>query len=71
MTGAEHRRGACHRPCPRATAAQVRLAWTLQRGEHALVIPGTGNLDHLDANVAAAALRLTGAELARLQSLQF
>jgi pyridoxine 4-dehydrogenase len=43
----------------------------LQRGEHALVIPGTGSPDHLDANVAAAALRLTREELARLQSLQF
>jgi len=53
-----------------ATAAQVRLAWTLQRGEHVLVIPGTGNPDHLDANVAAAALRLTDEELARLQSVQ-
>jgi hypothetical protein len=33
--------------------------------------PGTGRPDHLDANVAAAALRLTREELARLQSLQF
>jgi pyridoxine 4-dehydrogenase len=52
----------------RATAAQVRLAWTLQRGSHVLAIPGTGNPDHLVANVAASALRLSENELARLES---
>lgn len=52
-----------------ASAAQVRLAWTLQRGPHVLVIPGTGDPAHLEANVAAAALRLTCEELARLDSL--
>jgi diketogulonate reductase-like aldo/keto reductase len=50
-------------------AAQVRLAWTLQRGPHVLAIPGTGNPDHLTANVAAAALRLTPDEMTRLESL--
>jgi aryl-alcohol dehydrogenase-like predicted oxidoreductase len=53
-----------------ATAAQVRLAWTLGRGPHMLVIPGTGDPAHLAANVAAAALRLTAAEAARLTSLR-
>jgi pyridoxine 4-dehydrogenase len=43
----------------------------LQRGEHVLVIPGTASPDHLDANVAAAALRLTQEEADRLQSLRF
>jgi aryl-alcohol dehydrogenase-like predicted oxidoreductase len=52
-----------------ATAAQVRLAWTLQRGPHMLAIPGTGDPAHLEANVAAAALRLTAGEQARLTSL--
>ncbi|OLB65590.1 MAG: aldo/keto reductase [Actinobacteria bacterium 13_2_20CM_2_72_6] len=51
-----------------ATAAQVRLAWTLQRGPHVLAIPGTGNPDHLVENVAAGALRLSPEELARLES---
>ena len=46
--------------------AQVRLAWTLQQGPHVLVIPGTGNPAHLAENVAAAALRLSGDELARI-----
>jgi pyridoxine 4-dehydrogenase len=49
------------------SAAQVRLAWTLQRGPNVLAIPGTGNPDHLAANVAAAALRLTAEDLARLE----
>ncbi|MFF9050135.1 oxidoreductase [Streptomyces erythrochromogenes] len=52
-----------------ASAAQVRLAWTLQRGPHVLAIPGTGDPEHLAANVAAGALRLTTAELAVLDSL--
>ncbi len=52
-----------------ASAAQVRLAWTLQRGPHVLAIPGTGDPEHLAANVAAGALRLTPADLAVLDSL--
>lgn len=52
-----------------ATPAQVRLAWTLQRGPHVLAIPGTGNPDHLAENVAAAALRLTEDELRLLTEL--
>ncbi len=52
-----------------ATAAQVKLAWTLQRGPHVLAIPGTGNPDHLAANLAAGALRLSADELGRLESV--
>ena len=52
-----------------ATAAQVKLAWTLQRGPHVLDIPGTGNPDHLVANLAAGALRLSADELTRLESV--
>ena len=51
-----------------ATAAQVRLAWTLHRGPHVLGIPGTGSLRHLEENVAAAALRLSEEDLARLDA---
>jgi pyridoxine 4-dehydrogenase len=49
-----------------ATAAQVRLAWTLHRGRHVLAIPGTGDPLHLAENVAAASLRLSTGDLARL-----
>jgi pyridoxine 4-dehydrogenase len=52
-----------------ATPAQIRLAWTLHQGPHILAIPGTGRLDHLAQNVAAGAIRLSGTELARLDSL--
>ena len=49
-----------------ATAAQVRLAWTLHRGRHVLAIPGTGDPEHLEANVAAGALHLTAEDMALL-----
>lgn len=52
-----------------ATPAQVRLAWTLHRGPHVLAIPGTGNVAHLEENVAAGALRLTDDELALLDGV--
>ncbi|MBF9129119.1 aldo/keto reductase [Plantactinospora sp. S1510] len=48
------------------SVAQVRLAWTLRRGPHVLAIPGTGNPDHLVANLAAGALELSEDDLARL-----
>ncbi|NUW33140.1 oxidoreductase [Nonomuraea sp. SMC257] len=49
-----------------ATPAQIRLAWTLRQGAHVLAIPGTSDPEHLAANVAAGALRLSDAELALL-----
>uniref|UniRef100_UPI00140D5C20 aldo/keto reductase n=1 Tax=Streptomyces chilikensis TaxID=1194079 RepID=UPI00140D5C20 len=49
-----------------ATPAQVRLAWSLAQGPHLLAIPGTGDPEHLAANVAAGALRLTERELRTL-----
>jgi pyridoxine 4-dehydrogenase len=52
-----------------ATATQVRLAWTLARGPHVLVIPGTGDPGHLTENMAAADLRLSDDELATLDAL--
>ncbi|POX42586.1 aldo/keto reductase [Streptomyces sp. Ru73] len=50
-----------------ASAAQVRLAWTLRQGPHVLAIPGTGDPGHLAENVAAGALRLTDEDVARLR----
>lgn len=52
-----------------ATPAQVRLAWTLQRGEHVLAIPGTGSVAHLEENVAAGALALSDDERATLDAI--
>ncbi|MFF0415407.1 aldo/keto reductase [Kitasatospora sp. NPDC004745] len=48
------------------STAQVRLAWTLHRGPHVLAIPGTGDLAHLEDNIAAGALQLSPADLALL-----
>jgi pyridoxine 4-dehydrogenase len=48
------------------TAAQVRLAWTLQLGPQVLAIPGTGDPGHLAENVAAAALRLSDDEIKQI-----
>ena len=42
-----------------ATPAQVALAWLLRRSPVMLPIPGTSSVEHLEENVAAAALRLT------------
>lgn len=41
-----------------ATAAQIALAWLLQRSPNLLVIPGTSSLTHLLENVAASELEL-------------
>lgn len=49
-----------------ATPAQVRLAWTLHRGPNVLAIPGTSDPGHLAQNIAAGALRLSGADMDRL-----
>jgi len=52
-----------------ATPSQVALAWLLQRSPVMLPIPGTSSLEHLEENVAAAALRLTEEDLGALARL--
>jgi aryl-alcohol dehydrogenase-like predicted oxidoreductase len=42
----------------RATPAQVAIAWLLKKSPVMLPIPGTGNLEHLEENMAAAKLDL-------------
>jgi pyridoxine 4-dehydrogenase len=51
-----------------ATPAQIRLAWTLHQSPNVLAIPGTGNVAHLEENVAAAALRLAPEDLTLLDA---
>ncbi|TPW29060.1 oxidoreductase [Martelella alba] len=51
-----------------ATPGQVALAWVLRRSPVILPIPGTSKRAHLEENVAAAALKLTDAEFAALDS---
>jgi aryl-alcohol dehydrogenase-like predicted oxidoreductase len=51
-----------------ATAGQVALAWLLAKSPVMLPIPGTGSVQHLEENVAAADLELSDAELATLDA---
>ncbi|MCZ4097642.1 MULTISPECIES: oxidoreductase [Streptomyces] len=67
-TGAENAQVRAIADARGVSSAQVRLAWTLQQGPHVLAIPGTGNPDHLTANVAAGALRLTEQEMTLLDA---
>lgn len=53
----------------RATPKQLALAWLLQRSPMMLPIPGTSSIEHLEENVAAASIRLTEEEYARLASV--
>jgi pyridoxine 4-dehydrogenase len=48
--------------------AQRALAWLLQRSPAMLPIPGTASIEHLEENVAAAALHLTPEEIAALEA---
>jgi aryl-alcohol dehydrogenase-like predicted oxidoreductase len=52
----------------RATSAQIALAWLLHKGEDMVPIPGTKRRKYLEENVAAAEIRLTGAEMAELDA---
>lgn len=49
-----------------ATVYQVAIAWLLQRSPVMLPIPGTSSIAHLEENMAAAKLKLTADEIARL-----
>ncbi len=47
----------------------VALAWLLQRSPNILLIPGTASVTHLRENVAGAALQLSEADVAELDSI--
>ncbi|CAN5438757.1 hypothetical protein BH18ACT1_BH18ACT1_08410 [soil metagenome] len=47
----------------------VALAWLLQHSPVMLPIPGTSSVEHLEENVAAAALRLDDEDLATLDGV--
>ncbi|HEX3984594.1 MAG TPA: aldo/keto reductase [Acidisoma sp.] len=49
-----------------ATAAQIALAWILQKGEEFIPIPGTRHIANLEANVGAASIRLNATDMAAL-----
>jgi aryl-alcohol dehydrogenase-like predicted oxidoreductase len=52
-----------------ATAAQVSLAWLLERSPVMLPIPGTSSVAHLEENCAADAVKLTDQQMAELNKL--
>jgi aryl-alcohol dehydrogenase-like predicted oxidoreductase len=52
-----------------ASAAQVALAWVHAQGEDVVPIPGTTTRRHLESNVAALDVELTGEDMARLSEL--
>ena len=47
-----------------ASAGQIALAWLLKRSPVILPIPGTSKVAHLEENIAAAGIHLSGAEFA-------
>ncbi len=51
-----------------ATTGQVALAWLLAHSPVTLPIPGTSSIEHLEENVAAAALRLSDDDLAQIEA---
>jgi len=50
------------------SVAQVALAWLLARGEHIIPIPGTTSVAHLEENMGALNLRLSAAQMQRLEA---
>lgn len=50
------------------TPGQLALAWVLAQGDDIVPIPGTRRVRHLEENAAAAELRLTADDLARLDA---
>lgn len=52
------------------TVSQLALAWLLRHSPAILPIPGTGSVDHLEENLAAAEITLTDAEYDQLTALR-
>ncbi|MCW1098893.1 MULTISPECIES: aldo/keto reductase [Streptomyces] len=52
-----------------ATPAQVGLAWLLHHAANVLLIPGTADPGHLEANIAVGGLALDGADVAALDAV--
>jgi len=50
-----------------ASAAQISLAWLLQRSPVMLPIPGTSKIAHLEENIAASSLKLSAEDITELE----
>jgi aryl-alcohol dehydrogenase-like predicted oxidoreductase len=53
----------------RATAGQIALAWLLAQGPSVVPIPGSRQSRRIEENAAAASIKLSDADLARLESI--
>ena len=51
------------------TAGQIALAWVLSHGNDIVPIPGTTSVRHLEENVAALGIHLSGDDLARIEEV--
>jgi pyridoxine 4-dehydrogenase len=51
-----------------ATVSQLSLAWLLHHSPVMLPIPGTSSLEHLEENIAAAAVKLSDAEWKQIEA---
>ena len=49
------------------TAGQLALAWVMHQGDDVVPIPGTRRAGRLEENVAAAAIELTGDDIAAIE----
>lgn len=52
------------------TPAQIGLAWLLHHAPHTLLIPGTADAGHLEANIAAGTVEFDDATLAALDAVE-
>ncbi len=52
------------------TSAQIGLAWLLHHNSHILLIPGTADIAHLAANVAAGAIEFDESTMAELDTVR-
>jgi aryl-alcohol dehydrogenase-like predicted oxidoreductase len=53
----------------KCSPAQLALAWVLAQGQDIVPIPGASRIEHLEENIAAAEIRLTPADLERINEI--
>ena len=69
LSAAGRRRSATPRSSTTPRPPQLALAWLLHRSPVMLPIPGTKSVDHLESNIAAAAMELGDKEVAALSAI--
>jgi aryl-alcohol dehydrogenase-like predicted oxidoreductase len=53
----------------RCTPAQLALAWLLAKGPDIVPIPGTKQRKYVEENIGALNVKLTGADVARIEGI--